>query len=283
MAPTSPAVARRATSFALTVALAVCSCGGVAQGFVVPSAASTVASPARSRAGAKSHGADVAAKAPTAPRQRAPFRLLSSKGPTPSPGGGADIMDNIAGLGRELTTDEKIAALQKEVAAQAALAAETDEVKTEEEAKEGGPDAEMAIPAVEADKEEEEESATGFFSKGEEFETEPGFVDEGKNIKWPNPRRAAQLTLLAVVAQIAFIVYIISLNSLLNNIPGYFQHLVDFIKSGDISQAQLPDLTRGMEEMGRRVVVVASEAVGRRHGGEGEGGGGLVSFAGPDA
>lgn len=65
---------------------------------------------------------------------------------------------------------------------------------------------------------------------------------QGKNIKWPNVRRAAQLTLLAVVAQIAFIVYIISLNSFLNTFPEYFQHFVDLIKSGDLSQARLPDL-----------------------------------------
>lgn len=65
---------------------------------------------------------------------------------------------------------------------------------------------------------------------------------QGKNIKWPNTRRAAQLTLLAVVAQIAFIVYIISLNSLLNNFPEYFQHVIDLIKSGNVSQARLPNL-----------------------------------------
>lgn len=57
------------------------------------------------------------------------------------------------------------------------MAAETDDDKTQEE-KEGGVDAEMAIPAVEAEKEEEESSASGFFSKNEEFATEPGFVDE---------------------------------------------------------------------------------------------------------
>ena len=62
---------------------------------------------------------------------------------------------------------------------QAAKAAELEGDKTE---KEGGVDGEMAIPAVEAEEEEEEEeeekSVGGFFSKDEEFDTEPGFVDE---------------------------------------------------------------------------------------------------------
>lgn len=36
-------------------------------------------------------------------------------------------MDNLAGLGRELTTDEKIAALQKEVQAQVCMPEEEEE------------------------------------------------------------------------------------------------------------------------------------------------------------
>eukprot|EP00903_Cladosiphon_okamuranus_P021752 g19999.t2 len=148
-------------------------------------------------------------------------------------------MDNIAGLGRELTTDEKIAALQKEVQAQAAkAAAELDGVETKE-----GMEGEVEAEAEEeAEGKEEEISTPWFFSKDEGFTTEPGFVDEGKNIKWPNTRRAAQMTVLAVVAQIAFVVYILSLNALLNNVPDYFQYVVDFIKSADVSQARLPNL-----------------------------------------
>ncbi|CAN0318900.1 unnamed protein product [Ectocarpus sp. 8 AP-2014] len=96
--------------------------------------------------------------------------------------------------------------------------------------------------SVESEEEEESSGGGGFFSKNEEIIAEPGFVDEGKNILWPNTRRAAQLTLLAVVAQIAFIVYIISLNSFLNAFPLYFQKFVDIIKSGDWSQVRLPDL-----------------------------------------
>lgn len=64
----------------------------------------------------------------------------------------------------------------------AKAAAELDDDKTED-VKEGGVDAEVAIPGVEAEEveeeeEEEESSAAGFFSKDEEFATEPGFVDE---------------------------------------------------------------------------------------------------------
>lgn len=62
---------------------------------------------------------------------------------------------------------------------------------------------------------------------------------QGKNILWPNPRRAAQLTLLAVVAQIAFIVYIITLNSFLNAFPSWFGKFVELVKSGDF---KLPSL-----------------------------------------
>lgn len=62
---------------------------------------------------------------------------------------------------------------------------------------------------------------------------------QGKNILWPNPRRAAQLTLLAIVAQIAFVVYIITLNSILNAVPTWFGKFVDVIKSGDF---KLPSL-----------------------------------------
>lgn len=52
MAAATTATARRATGFVLTVALAVCSCGGGALGFVLPSAASTAAAaPARGKAG----------------------------------------------------------------------------------------------------------------------------------------------------------------------------------------------------------------------------------------
>lgn len=60
----------------------------------------------------------------------------------------------------------------------------------------------------------------------------PGFSHflQGKNILWPNPRRAAQLTLLAVVAQLAFIVYIISLNSFLNAFPTYFEKFIEVVK-----------------------------------------------------
>ncbi|CAN0471587.1 unnamed protein product, partial [Laminaria digitata] len=67
----------------------------------------------------------------------------------------------------------------------------------------------------------------------------PLFPPQGKNILWPNPRRAAQLTLLAVVAQIAFIVYIISLNSFLKAFPLWFEKFVEIVKAGDI---QLPNL-----------------------------------------
>ncbi|CAN0450861.1 unnamed protein product, partial [Hapterophycus canaliculatus] len=65
---------------------------------------------------------------------------------------------------------------------------------------------------------------------------------QGKNILWPNPRRAAQLTLLAVVAQLAFIVYIISLNSFLNSFPAYFEKFIEVVKSGGWSSFRLPDL-----------------------------------------
>ncbi|CAM9968844.1 unnamed protein product [Ectocarpus sp. 12 AP-2014] len=230
------AKANRATGFLFTVALAMCSCGGVALGFVVPASSSALTA----AAAAKSHRVAAAA---TAARPRAPSRLYSSKEPTGS-GGATDFMDSIGGVGRELSTEEKIAALQKEVQAQAAAVAEAEEKEQDE--KEGAGEGEVAIPAsmsVESEEEEEESSGGGgFFSKDEEFSAEPGFVDEGKNILWPNTRRAAQLTLLAVVAQIAFIVYIITLNSLLNAFPQYFQKFVDIIKSGDWSQVRLPDL-----------------------------------------
>lgn len=54
--------------------------------------------------------------APTS-RPRALPCLFSSKEP-PTPTGGMDIMDSLTGNGREMSTEEKIAALQKEVQAQ---------------------------------------------------------------------------------------------------------------------------------------------------------------------
>lgn len=56
MAAATTATARRATSFVLTVALVVCSCGGGALGFVFPSAALMVAAPAKGRAGGTMDG-----------------------------------------------------------------------------------------------------------------------------------------------------------------------------------------------------------------------------------
>ncbi|CAM9798000.1 unnamed protein product [Scytosiphon promiscuus] len=252
MAPaTSTRGSSRATGFVLTVALAVCSCGGRALGFVAPPTSSRAACAAAGQRVA-AHGAirgrtTVAA----ATRPRVSFRLDSSKGPSSSSGGGGgtDFMDSIGGVGRELTTEEKIAALQQEVQAQAAMVAEIDE--KEEDAAAAGPPKkgvvgrdEVAIPGTvgKDEKEEEESSAAGFFSGNDDFEAEEGFVDEGKNILWPNPRRAAQLTLLAVVAQLAFIVYIISLNSFLNSFPAYFEKFIEVVKSGDWSSFRLPNL-----------------------------------------
>ncbi|CAM9180412.1 unnamed protein product [Pylaiella littoralis] len=247
MMSATPAATTRASGvkgFMLTIALAVCSYGGGALGFVLPSASSSLMAAAAARGertAVNTHGAATATvAAPARARPRSPFRLYA--------GEKTDFMDSIGGVGRELSTEEKIAALQKEVQAQAAMASEADEEEEEgEEEGEGGSGergGDMAIPALKEEKEAEmeESSAAGFFSKDEDFSPEEGFVDEGKNILWPNPRRAAQLTLLAVVAQIAFIVYIIGLNAFLNAFPVYFQKFIDMVKSGDISQVRLPDL-----------------------------------------
>ncbi|CAM9523924.1 unnamed protein product [Ascophyllum nodosum] len=220
----------RATARWLTLALGACCCGGTI-GFVAPSTRMRWASALNWQRPVHRFGA---VAAPTA-RPRALPRLFSSKGP-PKPSGGADIMDSLTGNEREMSTEEKIAALQREVQAQArvaeAMAEEEESVETGEEEGEEGSMKSRATRKSETPSSPDSEPAT-------EFVPPEGFVDEGKNILWPNPRRAAQLTLLAVVAQIAFVVYIITLNSFLNSFPTWFGKFVDLIKSSEFT---LPSL-----------------------------------------
>lgn len=58
---------------------------------------------------------------------------------------------------------------------------------------------------------------------------------QGKNIIWPDTRRVIQLSILAVVAQVAFIIYILGLNYLLNSIPVWFEKALESLKAGGAS------------------------------------------------
>ncbi|CAM9275693.1 unnamed protein product [Choristocarpus tenellus] len=147
--------------------------------------------------------------APTDTRPHELPRLLSTPDNPPlSEGGVADVFAQGA---REKTLEEQLEELRQEVAVQAQIA-------DDEEAK-LTPQERAALDATEP----EELEKLG-------VQTDAEFVDEGKNIIWPSPRRVIQLTVLTVAAQVAFFVYIISLNSFLNSVPEWFIKFVEIVK-----------------------------------------------------
>jgi hypothetical protein len=100
---------------------------------------------------------------------------------------------------KEMTLEQRIEAMRREVAEQAA------EVAAEE--------ALMAPEDMIVDDETRDDTNESDYPLPE------GFVDESKNIAWPGTRRLVQLSVLTVVSQVFFIFWVVAMNGFATQIP----------------------------------------------------------------
>ncbi|CAM9492873.1 unnamed protein product [Discosporangium mesarthrocarpum] len=201
------------------VVLSVCACKTL--GFV---------SPTWGRGAMEIVGTRFAQSAPSASavlaRPQSLPRLFSA--PDGSPDGEGGEGSGLGGIGgsdmdvadmfsqQEMTVEDKVEALRREVQSQSFVA-------DEEEAN---------MSPLERAMQESNQDDDKIEKLG--FQTDPDFVDEGKKIQWPNFRRAIQLTVLSIVAQVGFFLYIITLNAFCNSVPGWFGKFVEVIKGMDL-------------------------------------------------
>ncbi|KAG5180105.1 hypothetical protein JKP88DRAFT_187472 [Tribonema minus] len=117
---------------------------------------------------------------------------------------------DIAGA-KEMSLDEQIEAMRREVAEQAGEAAKEEEV---------------VVPGGEELTDEDLDES--------DFPLPQGFVDEGKKILWPGSRRLLQLSVITLTAQVLFFFWIMAINDVSHNIPTLadnFTGLFGFLKS----------------------------------------------------
>ena len=138
---------------------------------------------------------------PAACSHRHQQRLNMANGKEPSVEDAQQEVQQFADIAaaKEMTLEQRIEAMRREVAEQAA------EVAAEE--------ALMAPGEMEADDETNENTNEADYPLPE------GFVDESKNIAWPGARRLVQLSVLTIVSQVFFVFWVVAMNGVATQIP----------------------------------------------------------------
>ncbi|CAM9435224.1 unnamed protein product [Phaeothamnion confervicola] len=143
---------------------------------------------------------------------------VDEREPIPMPAAPQSFVDTL-GTERDMTMDEQLDAIRREIQMNAAQALE--------EARATGPVAETGATDAGggSGNSSEEESSDADFDKYRP----PGFMDEVNNILWPGPRRSAQLTVLTFVAQFFFVLWIIAINVSSKGLPFLLDNITDAV------------------------------------------------------